>query len=223
MTERARLVLVTPRIVSGDDPAWQPAAWADALSRSLRSAYEGGRVDAVLVQLPEIDERSLLKLVKPIVADGQEAGAAMLLVDAPDIVARAGADGVHVSRPEALQAALDALKPHDRIVGSGGARARHDAMEAAEAGVDYVMFGEPDETGITPPLPAVLERAAWWAELFQTPCIAFVPSLDDVAAMAATGCEFVALGEAVFEAPAGPAEAVRTALAAIAQAPVPLR
>lgn len=223
MTDRARLVLATPRIVSGADPAWQPAAWADGLAWSLRSAYEGGCVDAVLLQLPALDERSLVKLVKPIVAQGQEAGAAMLLVDAPDIVARAGADGAHVSRPETLKAALDALKPHERIVGSGGARARHDAMEAAEAGADYVMFGEPDEAGVAPPLAAVLERAAWWAELFQTPCVAYVPTLDDVGAMAATGCEFVALGDAVFAAAGGPAEAVRAALAAIADAPAPLR
>jgi thiamine-phosphate pyrophosphorylase len=222
MTESARLVLATPRPLGGQ-PGFQPAAWADELARSLADAFEGGQVDAVLLNVPALDERSLVKLLKPIVALGQEKGAAMLLVDTPDIVARAGADGVHVSRPEALQAALEMLKPHDRIVGAGGARARHDAMEAAEAGADYVLFGEPDEAGQCPPLPAVLERAGWWAEVFQTPCVAFVPSLGDVAAMAATGCEFVALGDAVFTHPEGPAAAVRSALAAIAAAPAPLR
>jgi thiamine-phosphate pyrophosphorylase len=180
-------------------------------------------VDAVLLHLPPLDERSVVKLVKPIVALGQEHGAAMLLVDAPEIVARAGADGVHTTRPDDLKAALDMLKPHDRIVGSGGARARHDAMEAAEAGCDYLMFGEPRPDGSLPPLPAVIERAAWWAEVFETPCVAYAPSLDDVGEIAATGCEFVALGDAVFACPDGPAEAVRRALAAIAAAPVPQR
>jgi thiamine-phosphate pyrophosphorylase len=222
MTDSARLVLATPRPLGGQ-PGFQPAAWADDLARALAAAFEGGPIDAVLLNLPALDERSLVKLLKPIVSLGQEKGAAMLLVDAPDIVARAGADGVHVSRPEALQPALDMLKPHERIVGVGGVRARHDAMDAAEAGADYVMFGEPDETGQCPPLPAVLERTAWWAELFQTPCVAFVPTLDDVATMAATGCEFVALGEAAFGNAQGPADAVRAALAAIAAAPAPLR
>jgi thiamine-phosphate pyrophosphorylase len=96
-------------------------------------------------------------------------------------------------------------------------------MEAAEAGCDYVMFGEPREDGSMPPFPAVLERVQWWAELFETPCIAFAPTLDEVGPLAATGCEFVALGDAVFKHPDGPAEAVRQAHAAIAAAPVPQR
>lgn len=222
MTERARLVLVTPRIAGGDQ-APAPAAWADRLHQALSAAFEGGTVDAVIVQAPPVDERTLVKLLKPIVALGQEKGAAMLLADQPEIVARAGADGVHVSSPDHLQAALDMLKPHERIVGCGGVRARHDAMEAAEAGVDYVMFGEPDADGIAPPPPAVLERTGWWAELFETPCIGFCRSLDEVGDMAATGCEFVALGDAAFATGADPAEAVRRAWAAIAEAPVPLR
>jgi thiamine-phosphate pyrophosphorylase len=239
MTDRARLVLVTPRFASQDaaapdqeaagrdDSAAPPAAplagWADRLFNALSAAFEGGPVDAVLLNLPPADERTLVKLIKPVVALGQEKGAAMLLVDAPEIVARAGADGVHVSRPDAVQAALDMLKPHERIVGCGGARARHEAMEVAEAGCDYLMFGEPREDASLPPLPAVLERAQWWAEVFETPCVAFVPSLDEVSSMAATGCEFVALGDAVFSCPQGPAEAVRQALAAIAAAPAPQR
>lgn len=222
MTERARLVLVTPRAARGED-ALSPAAWADRLHGALAAAFEGGAVDAVVVNLPATDERTLVKLLKPIVALGQEHNAAMLLADAPEIVARAGADGVHVSRPEDLEAALDMLKPHDRIVGCGGVRARHDAMEAAERGCDYVMFGEPDAEGVAPPAAAVLERTGWWAELFETPCIGFCGSLAEVGDMAATGCEFVALGAAAFEDGAGPGEAVRRAWEAIEAAPVPLR
>src|ERR1700720_3536698 len=68
---------------------------------------------------------------------------AALLVDGrPDIVARAGADGAHLSGPVALKAAVRKLKPN-YIAGAGGLRSRHDAMVAAEAGADYVMFGEP--------------------------------------------------------------------------------
>jgi thiamine-phosphate pyrophosphorylase len=222
MTERARLVLVTPRAARGEDSP-SPAAWADRLHGALSSAFEGGAVDAVVINLPAADERTLVKLVKPLVALGQERNAAMLLADAPGIVARAGADGVHVSRPEDLEAALEMLRPHERIVGCGGVRARHDAMEAAERGCDYVMFGEPDEAGVAPPPAAVLERTGWWAELFETPCIGFCGSLDEVGEMAATGCEFVALGAAAFDGSASPAEAVRRAWQAIEAAPVPLR
>jgi thiamine-phosphate pyrophosphorylase len=213
MTERARLVLVTP--VAPADGTW-PGALADQLAAALR----GGRVDAVVLRLPALDDRTLLKLLKPLVPVAQEQGAAVLLQDAPALVARAGADGVHLSESASLREALESLRPQERIVGLAGLRARHDAMEAAEAGVDYVMFGEPRQDGTTPPFPAVIERAGWWAEVFQTPCVAYVPALDGVEPMAATGCEFVAVSEAVFDHPDGPEAGVREALAAIAAAPV---
>lgn len=213
MSERARLVLVTPAVSDGE-------AWPGALAEQLAAAARGGRIDAVILRLPKLDDRTLLKLLKPIVPIPQEHGAAVLLEDAPTLVARAGADGVHLTGPEGLRDALETLRPQERIIGLGGLRARHDAMEAAEAGVDYVMFGEPRRDGSTPPAPAVLERAGWWAEVFETPCIAYVDEMAGVEPMAATGCEFVALGEAVFGHPAGPEAGVREALAAIEAAPV---
>lgn len=216
MTDRARLVLVTPAPVAGDD-------WPGALGAKLEEALAAGRIDAVVLRLPERDDRSLVKLVKPLAPVVQEAGAALLLQDAPALVARAGADGVHLTDPARLAEALEMLRPHERIVGTAGLRARHDAMEAAEAGVDYVMFGEPRPDASVPPSAAIVERVGWWAEVFQTPCVAFVHDLSDVQAMTETGCEFVALGDAVFGHAAGPGEAVRIALAAIAAATVPER
>jgi len=72
-------------------------------------------------------------------------------------------------------------------------------MDAGEAGVDYVMFGEPRPDGSLPPLTAVLERAGWWAEIFETPCVAYVPDAESIAALVETGAEFVALGAWAFE------------------------
>jgi thiamine-phosphate pyrophosphorylase len=213
MTERARLVLVTPAVVDG-------GSWPGALADQLAAAMRGGRVDAVIVRLPKLDDRSLLKLLKPIIPIAQDQGAAVLLEDAAPLVARSGADGVHVTGVEGLREALETLRPQERIVGVGGLRARHDAMEAAEAGVDYVMFGEPREDGTVPPFPAVIERAGWWAEVFEAPCIAYVPEMAGVEPMAGTGCEFVAVSEAVFGHPDGPEAGVRDALAAILAAPV---
>jgi len=77
------------------------------------------------------------------------------------------------------------------------------------------MFGEPRADGSLPPLEAVIERAAWWAEIFVTPCVAFAPSLDAVPRLAAIGAEFVAVGDSVWDHPDGPAAAVRAALAAL--------
>jgi thiamine-phosphate pyrophosphorylase len=212
MSERARLVLITP--LAGSDPA---------LAQRLADALSGGPVAAVILGVPVLEERSLVKLIKPFCPIAQEREAALLVSGSPDVVARSGADGVHVHDPRALAEALRQLRPQQRIVGAGGLRARHDAMEAAEAGCDYVMIGEPDAAGATPPFPAVLERTQWWAQVFQTPCVAYCQELAQVTALAETGCEFIALGEAVFSHAEGPAKAVATALAAIAAAHSPDR
>jgi thiamine-phosphate pyrophosphorylase len=212
VTQKARLVLMAP---ASEGPG--------EIAARIGAALEGGPVAAVILPLPALDDRSLVKFVKPIAPVVQQGDSALLLDGHPEIVARAGADGVHISDPRDLAAAIAMLRPQERIIGAGGLRARHDAMEAAEAGADYVMFGEPRPDGTSPPFPAVLERAGWWAELFETPCVAWCTDLGDVGRLAGTGCEFIALSGAVFDHPEGPAEAVRRALDAIASAEVPVR
>ena len=99
----------------------------------------------MLLRLADSDERTLVNRAKAIAAVVQPRDIALLLDGRPDIAIRAGADGAHLTGIAALTAALGALKP-DRIAGAGGLRSRHDAMLAAEAGADYVMFGEPDRS-----------------------------------------------------------------------------
>jgi thiamine-phosphate pyrophosphorylase len=82
-------------------------------------------------------------------------------------------------------------------------------MLAAEAGADYVMFGEPDATGHRPSFEAITERVAWWAEVFEAPCVALAGSLDEVEPLAAAGADFVALGDWALRDPRGCAEAAR--------------
>jgi thiamine-phosphate pyrophosphorylase len=103
---------------------------------------------------------------------------------------------------------LDELKP-DRIVGAGGLGSRHDAMVAAEAGADYVMFGEPDSQGRRPGLDAICERVKWWADLFETPCVGYAADEKEASALAAAGADFVAVGEFVVNG-AQPAATIRT-------------
>jgi thiamine-phosphate pyrophosphorylase len=137
-------------------------------------------------------------------------------VDLVTVAARGGADGVHTGALGSLGDLRQRLKG-DRILGVGNLRSKHEAMGAGEAGVDYLLFGEPRADGSVPPLDSVIERAAWWAEIFETPCVAYAPSLESVPRLAATGAEFVALGDAVWTAADGPAaamEAARSSLAA---------
>lgn len=207
----ARLYLVTPLI--GHD--------AEAFASPLASACAAGDVAAVLLRLPPSDPRTRVNRVKALAPAAQAAGAALLIQadDDDDIAAtaaRGGADGVHVaSYLNQIKDLRERLKG-DRILGTGGLRSKHDAMTAGEAGVDYVMFGEPRPDGSLAPIEAVSERAAWWAEIFETPCVAYAPSLDAVARLAETGAEFIALGDAVWAHPDGPAPAVGRALERLA-------
>jgi len=167
-------------------------------------------VAAVLLRLPETDERGRVNHVKAVAPTVQGKGAALLLDGHPDLAARAGADGAHLSGIEALQAALPTLKP-ERIAGCGGLETRHEAMVAAEAGADYVMFGEPDASGRRPPFDAIAQRVAWWAEVFEIPCVGFAASLDEVEPLAAAGADFIAVGDCVFGAGDGAAAAIADA------------
>ena len=194
-----RLYLVTPQVSD-------PAGVRDALSAALDAAD----VAAVLLRLAAADERTQINQAKALAAIVQDKGAALLLDGLPDIAAHAGADGAHLSGIEAFEAALATLKPN-RIAGCGGLVTRHDAMVAAEVGADYVMFGEPDDDGYRPSLEAVLERVAWWAEVFEIPCVGFAGSVDEVQPLVAAGADFVAVGDWAFEAVGGAAAAIKDA------------
>jgi thiamine-phosphate pyrophosphorylase len=135
----------------------------------------------------------------------QALGVAVIVEAEANVAVRGGADGVHVDGDsDALRAAREAM-PEGRSVGAGHLRSRHDAMDAGEANVDYVMFGEPRPDGSLPPASAVIERAHWWAEIFQTPCVAYAASREMVAPLSATGAEFIALGEWLWSEPDLPA------------------
>jgi thiamine-phosphate pyrophosphorylase len=202
---RQRLYLITPLV---DDAA----SFAPELERALGS----GDVAAVLLRLAQGGERSLIERVKTIGAVVQSRDIALIVDGHAEIVARAGADGSHLTGVTAFAAALAALKP-DRIAGAGGLRSRHDAMLAGETGADYVMFGEPRRDGRRPAFEETQERLTWWAKLFEIPCVAYAASKDEFAPLAHTGADFLALGDWIWSAPGGAADAIAAAAATIGE------
>lgn len=182
-----RLMLVTP-----------PVEDADAMAFRLMQAMAGGDIAAILLRLTPGDDRSRIERVKRLAGPVQGNNVALIVEDSALVASRGGADGVHLTGgPAAIAEARSSLKT-ERIIGAGGLRARHDAMDVGEAGVDYVMFGEPRPDGSMPPLPAVIERAGWWAEIFETPCVAYAPDAEAIEPLVETGAEFVALGAWAF-------------------------
>jgi thiamine-phosphate pyrophosphorylase len=210
----ARLYIFTP--VFED-----PAQFLPALERALPAAD----IAAVLLRLADADEGTLVNRIKSVAAVVQRRDIALLVDGRPELVARAGADGAHLTGIAVLRAALPALKP-GRIAGAGGLRSRDDAMLAGEIEADYVMFGEPEgggrggehRSGKSPPFAAIEERVAWWAELFQPPCIGYAASADQIRPLVEAGADFVALGEWIWSEEGG-AERILAAAGASLAAP----
>jgi thiamine-phosphate pyrophosphorylase len=201
-----RLYLATPEL---DD--------ASPLAASLPGLLAEADVAAVLVRLKPADPRTMITRVKALAPAIQGKGAALLLDGHVELVARAGADGAHLTGIEALGEALPTLKP-DRIAGVGGLTTRHDSMTAAEAGADYVLFGEPDARGQRPSAEAIAERLQWWAELFEPPCVGFAASREEAHRFAAAGADFVLVGDLIWNDARGAAAALMDAEQAIRQA-----
>ncbi len=200
-----RLYLATPAI---DDP--QP------LAKVLPSLLDAADVAAVLLRLKPSDPRTLISRIKAIAPIVQDKGTALLLDGNADLVARAGADGAHLSGLSALGEALPTLKP-DRIAGVGRLATRHDSMTAGEMGADYVLFGEPDEKGQRPSAAAIVDRLQWWDELFELPSVGFAATLDEAGCFAKAGADFILAGDFLWSAAEGPA-ALRATEAAIRKA-----
>jgi thiamine-phosphate pyrophosphorylase len=201
-----RLYLATPDV---DDPS--------SLLASLPGLLADADVAAVLLRLKPTDQRTMITRIKALAPIIQQRGAAVLLEDHVELVARAGADGAHLTGIAAMEEALPSLKP-DRIAGVGGLTTRHDSMAAGEAGADYVLFGEPDAAGQRPSVEAIAERLEWWAELFEPPCVGFATSREEAHEFAAAGADFILVGDLIWADPRGAAAALKDVEQTIRQA-----
>jgi thiamine-phosphate pyrophosphorylase len=173
-------------------------------------------VACVLLRIAAQEEDEKEKIVHALAPLVQQHGVACLVADDPQWAVRANADGVHIDgAEERLQSALRALKPGS-IVGAGGLPTRDAAMAAGEAGADYVMFGGPCGSE---PHAAIVERVAWWAEIFNVPCIGYAHDLGAIGDFVRAGADFIALGDAVFADPRGAAAALRDAARLMAPTP----
>ena len=197
------LYLVTPALTE-----------AESFLPALREALASAAIASLLLRLGPVDGDQAARLVRALAEPAQAKGAALLIDGSPALALETGADGAHVGGVGApLTEAIKRLSPR-YIVGAGALATRDDAMTAGESGADYVLFGE-DAAPLDP--SALLERVAWWAEIFNTPCVAFARSLEEVGPLVAAGADFVMLGDCVWSDPRGPAAAVADARRAIAE------
>ena len=197
--ERCRLYLITP-------PAFELAAF----SRALGEALAGGDAACVQLRLKDVSDAEVLRIGAALMPIVQDAGAAFILNDRPDLAAQLNADGVHIGQSDASFAQARALMGRDRIVGVTCHNSRHLAMDAAEAGADYVAFGAFYPTATKDPShwaePEILEI---WSEIAETPCVAIGGiTIDNAPPLVRAGADFLAVAAGVWAHPAGPRAAV---------------
>jgi thiamine-phosphate pyrophosphorylase len=196
----SRLYLITP-------PAIDLARFPDLLAAAL----DAGDVASVQLRLKNCDDDAIRRAADALRPVVQRRDRAFILNDRPDLALQTGCDGVHIGQDDMNHAAARQILGLERIVGVTCHDSPHLAMEAAEAGADYVAFGAFFPTAIKEakghPEPDILQ---WWAEIFTVPCVAIGGiTAANCAPLVKAGADFLAVISAVWNHPDGPAAAVK--------------
>jgi thiamine-phosphate pyrophosphorylase len=204
-TEPARLYLISPQEVGG--------AFADR----LKAALEPGIATAFQLRVKNLGEHELARLAEPLQRICADAQVAFIVNDSMSLAKRLGADGVHLGQSDGEIREARALLGPSAQIGKTCHDSRHLAMEAGEAGADYVAFGAfyPTTTKSSEyrPEAAIL---SWWSTLFEIPCVAIGGiRADNAAPLVRAGADFLAVCQAVWggEDPAAAVRAFEPALA----------
>lgn len=200
-TPLCRLYLITPPRL--DDLA--------GFGHVLGQALDAGDVAALQIRLKDVPDEVIAAAVDVILPIAHARGVAVILNDRPDLAAKLGCDGVHIGQEDGSYAEARRLVGKDRMVGVTCHDSRHLAMEAAEAGADYVAFGAFFPTATkTPKTQADPEILTIWQETMQVPCVAIGGiTVENARGLAAAGADFLAVSAGVWSYGDGPAAAVK--------------
>ena len=202
--ERCRIYLITP-------PALDPASFADTLAAAL----DAGDVGAVQLRLKDVSDDALKRAIDILRPVSQSRGVAFLMNDRPDLAVSHGCDGAHVGQ-EDTPAPMARKILGDLTMGVTCHDSRHLAMEAGEAGADYVAFGAFFPTTTKDASPANIETLQWWADMMEIPVVAIGGiTAANCAPLVRAGADFLAVVGAVWNHADGAAAGVRALNAAI--------
>jgi thiamine-phosphate pyrophosphorylase len=183
-----KLYLISPQEVGG--------GFAD----HLRAALEPGLAAAFQLRVKDTNDHALASLAEPLQRICADAEVAFIVNDSMAVAKRLGADGVHLGQQDGDIREARALLGPDAQIGKTCHDSRHLAMDAGEAGADYVAFGAFYPTTTKPshyrPEPPIL---AWWSTLFEIPCVAIGGiTPDNAKPLVEAGADFLAVCQAVW-------------------------
>ena len=187
-TEAAKLYLISPQEVGGDFPD------------RLKAALEPAIASAFQLRTKDMDEHALARLAEPLQRICADADVAFIVNDSMGLAKRLGADGVHLGQQDGDIREARVLLGSSAQIGKTCHDSRHFAMEAGEAGADYVAFGAFYPTTTKPsnyrPDPTIL---TWWSTVFEVPCVAIGGiTPDNAKPLVDAGADFLAVCQAVW-------------------------
>ena len=183
-----------------------PPSIDERFTDRLRAAFDGGDVAAFQLRLKGQGEDAVARAAEPLQRLCADREVAFIINDSAALAKRLGADGVHLGQGDGDPKDARALLGPKVQIGVTCHDSRHLAMEAGEAGADYVAFGAfyPTTTKETThrPDPSIL---GWWTTLFELPCVAIGGiTAANAAPLVAAGADFLAVSSAVWAHPDGP-------------------
>lgn len=213
MTQETRipcqLYLISPLDVGGDFPDL------------LTAALDAGPVAAFQFRVKGLEQHDAARLAEPLQAICAARDVAFIVNDDVALAKRLGADGVHLGQddgdPKEARRELGASAQ----IGVTCHASRHLAMEAGEAGADYVAFG-----AFFPTMTKTVEHRAnpeileWWQGMFELPCVAIGGiTIENARTLVDAGADFLAVSGGVWAHPDGPAAAVQAFCALLKDQP----
>lgn len=195
---KCELYLISPGEVGGDFP--------DLLARTLDAA----QVAAFQFRVKGLDDHAAAVLAEPLQKLCAERETAFIVNDSVSLAKRLGADGVHLGQDDGNVREAREYLGKEAQIGVTCYGSRHLALEAGEAGADYVAFGAffPTTTKTVEhqAKPAVLR---WWHIWSELPCVAIGGiTTENAAPLIEAGADFLAVSAGVWQHPQGPAAAV---------------
>src|SRR5690348_5620705 len=187
-SEPAKLYLISPQDVGGTFPD------------RLKAAVEPGIAAAFQLRVKDIGEHQLARLAEPLQRICADADVAFIVNDSMSLAKRLGADGVHLGQSDGDIREARALLGPSAQIGKTCHDSRHLAMEAGEAGADYVAFGAFYPTTTKPsdyrPDPSIL---SWWSTLFEIPSVAIGGiTAENGKILVEAGADFLAVCQAIW-------------------------
>lgn len=184
---RPQIYLITP-----------PAFEVDVFTPRLAAVLDATEVACVRLALATRDEDDVARAADALREITHARDVALVIESHVLMVERLGLDGVHLTDGARSIRKVRKDLGDDAIVGAFCNTLRHDGINAAEAGADYVAFGPVGTTPLGDGSQASDDLFGWWSEMIEVPVVAEgALRLEDVERLAPL-TDFFGVGEEIW-------------------------